>query len=481
VKQREKRVYRRGAQRVGFVLLISSLITLTVGAPAFAAVATVDLGTADTYSVLASTGVVNTLETSLSGDLGLSSSGTISGFPPGVVNGTTNDKNSAAVQAGNDRLTAYNDASGRTPTTTFSGDQNGNTFGPGVHSTAAAFSLTGEMILDGEGDSGAIFIFQVATALNTAAGSEVTLTGDALPENVFWQVNGAAGIGANSSFAGTILAAGAITLGAGMTFKGKALSGGTVTLIDDTVVTEQPSTSPSEPRTVSATAGNTSAVVSWSAPTSNGGSAITGYTVTSSPGGLTATTTSATTATVSGLTNGTPYTFRVVATNAEGGSPPSPASVAVTPATVPGPPATVTATAGNTSAVVSWSAPTSNGGSAITGYTVTSSPGGLTATTTSATTATVSGLTNGTPYTFRVVATNAVGGSPPSPASVAVTPAAASSPAPTPAPTPAPEGSTVDGGVLPDTGPNDWLIALGVGLAIALGAALLLLRARKSH
>jgi serine protease len=141
----------------------------------------------------------------------------------------------------------------------------------------------------------------------------------------------------------------------------------------------------------------------------------------------------------------------------------------------------VTATAGNTSAVVSWSAPTSNGGSAITGYTVTSSPGGLTATTTGATTATVSGLTNGTPYTFRVVATNAVGGSPPSPASVAVTPTAASSPAPTPAPTPAPEGSTVDGGVLPDTGPNDWLIALGVGLAIALGAALLLLRARKSH
>jgi hypothetical protein len=70
-----------------------------------------------------------------------------------------------------------------------------------------------------------------------------------------------------------------------MTLKGKALSGGTVTLIDDTVITEQPSTSPSEPRSVSATAGNTSAVVSWSAPTSNGGSAITGYTVTSSPGG----------------------------------------------------------------------------------------------------------------------------------------------------------------------------------------------------
>ena len=91
--------------------------------------------------------------------------------------------------------------------------------------------------------------------------------------------------------------------------------------------------------------------------------------------------------------------------------------------TVPGPPTSVVATAGNASASVAFVAPTNNGGSAITGYTVTSSPGGITAT--GATSPiNVTGLTNGTSYTFSVVATNAIGNSSPSTASSAVTPSA---------------------------------------------------------
>jgi uncharacterized protein (TIGR02145 family) len=91
--------------------------------------------------------------------------------------------------------------------------------------------------------------------------------------------------------------------------------------------------------------------------------------------------------------------------------------------TVPGAPTGVVATAGVASATVAFVAPTSNGGSVITGYTVTSSPGGITAT--GATSPiNVTGLTNGTAYTFTVVATNAVGNSVASAASAAVTPAA---------------------------------------------------------
>jgi hypothetical protein len=184
-------------------------------------------------------------------------------------------------------------------------------------------------------------------------------------------------------------------------------------------------TAPGAPTGVTATGGNAQATVSWTAPSSNGGSPITSYTVTSSPGGRTATSDSSTTsAAVTGLTNGTAYAFTVTATNAAGTGPASAPSNSVTPATVPGAPSAVTATAGNAQAIVSWVAPSSNGGSAITGYTVTSTPGGLTASANGSTTAaTVTGLTNGSPYSFTVTATNAAGTGPASSASNSVTPA----------------------------------------------------------
>jgi len=177
---------------------------------------------------------------------------------------------------------------------------------------------------------------------------------------------------------------------------------------------------PQPPTNVSRTYASTSSVVSWTAPVSNGGSAITGYKVTSLPGRLTCVTTS-TSCTVSGLTNGTSYKFVVVATNANGDSSPSIATDSLSTAAAPGAPTGVTATIGNTSSVVSWTAPGSTGSSTITGYTVSASPGGYVCTTT-ATSCTVSGLTNGATYTFSVIATNSELNSVASTPSASVTP-----------------------------------------------------------
>ena len=117
-----------------------------------------------------------------------------------------------------------------------------------------------------------------------------------------------------------------------------------------------PSDVPDAPTGVSATAGNQSASVSWTAANSEG-SAITSYTVTSNHGQTCSTAT--TSCTVSGLTNGTAYTFTVTATNGNGTSSASAASNPVVPATVPDAPTAVSATAGNGTASVSFTAPAS--------------------------------------------------------------------------------------------------------------------------
>ena len=172
-----------------------------------------------------------------------------------------------------------------------------------------------------------------------------------------------------------------------------------------------PRTVPSAPTLNSATPGNGQVSLAWTAPTSDGGSPITGYTATASPGGATCSGSGATTCIVSGLANGTSYSFTVVAANAAGTGPASNALPA-TPLAVPGAPTLNSATSGDAQVTLSWTAPGSDGGSPITGYTATASPGGATCTTSGAITCTISGLTNGTPYSFSVTATNTAGTGP---------------------------------------------------------------------
>jgi len=198
---------------------------------------------------------------------------------------------------------------------------------------------------------------------------------------------------------------------------------------------------PGAPTIGTATAGNGQASVTFTAPAVTGGSAITGYTVTSAPGGFTGTGASSPII-VAGLANGTAYTFTVKATNAIGSSVASAASNSVTPAVGPGAPTAVTATAGDKQATVSFVAPASNGGSAITTYTALASPGGQTGSCAgpAACAITVTGLTNGATYTFTVTATNIAGtgtpSAPSSPVSFSAIPTAAAATMTTPYNTP---------------------------------------------
>jgi hypothetical protein len=189
-----------------------------------------------------------------------------------------------------------------------------------------------------------------------------------------------------------------------------------------------------QPRATSSAAGV--ATVSWAAPLFNGGSPVTGYSVTATDtttpanGGQTCTPSPATSrkCTETGLTNGDRYTFAVTATNEVGSSAQSVPSNAVTPVGAPSAPQAVTAAgAGSGAVAIGWSAPVSTGGRPVTGYGVTATDtttpanGGQTCTPSPATTTscTVTGLTNGDRYTFTVTATNKVGtGAPSAPVSL---------------------------------------------------------------
>jgi predicted phage tail protein len=210
-----------------------------------------------------------------------------------------------------------------------------------------------------------------------------------------------------------------------------------------TEVSAIPAATAGSPAGLTVTPGHSQAILSWTAPASDGGSALTSYrvydgTTAGFQDGTAATTSTGTSATVTRLTDGTTYYFRVAAVNAVGEGPASgEASTTLAADRVPGSPTGLTATAGGSRVTLSWTAPASDGGTAITGYIIDrgTSPGHEPGTPVNgslvkATSFTVSGLTRGTTYYFRVAAVNAVGGGPPSEETSATLPAVASSESP---------------------------------------------------
>jgi hypothetical protein len=191
-------------------------------------------------------------------------------------------------------------------------------------------------------------------------------------------------------------------------------------------VTPTVRTVPSAPRTVRAAAGHLQATVSWQPPSSDGGSALTGYTVfVGTPGSyvparVVSVGPAATAVTVTGLEAGAVHFFRVAAVNALGTGPyeRAPGRFTIKDVAVPGPPGGVVAAPGNREAVVSWVPPSSDGGSALTGYTVfVGIPGSYVpaqevSVGPTVTAVTITGLEAGAEHFFRVAAVNAIGTGP---------------------------------------------------------------------
>ncbi|MGA2118243.1 MAG: ice-binding family protein, partial [Bryobacteraceae bacterium] len=228
--------FRGRSAGLAFVVLLTALL---IAAPIPIALAQVapSLGTAQNFAVLGGSTVTNTGSTIVTGDLGVDPGTAITGFPPGtIVGGTTHAADAVAIQAQSDSLNAYNNLASQACSTTVSTDLGGLTLMPGVYCFSSSAQLTGQLTLDAEGDSSAVWVFQTGSTLITATGSEVLLTGGAQNCNVFWEIGSSATIGTGSTFVGNILALTSITLDTNAAVFGSALArNGAVTLDANTV------------------------------------------------------------------------------------------------------------------------------------------------------------------------------------------------------------------------------------------------------
>jgi hypothetical protein len=195
------------------------------------------LGTAQTFAVLGGSTVTNTGSSVLTGDLGVSPGSAITGFPPGIVNGTTHAGDATALGAQNAVTTAYNALAGEVCTSNLSGqDLGGMKLTPGVYCFTSSAQLTGTLTLDAQGSASAVFVFKIGSTLTTTSGSSVVVINGGSNCNVFWQVGSSATLGTGTTFAGNILALTSIALNTGASVSGRALArNGAVTLDTNTV------------------------------------------------------------------------------------------------------------------------------------------------------------------------------------------------------------------------------------------------------
>ncbi|HEY9073358.1 MAG TPA: ice-binding family protein [Desulfobaccales bacterium] len=232
--------------------LVLAVVLLFPHQDATAGQASVNLGSAGSFAVLANQAVTSTNGGAINGDVGVypgaATSYWVPGVPPVLVTGTLYLKDSIAQLAQGDLTTAYNDAAGRSQDViSYAQELGGKTLVPGLYKSASGeFDITlVDLTLDAQGNSNAVWIFQMGSSLIVKSGRKVILAGGAQARNIFWQVGSSATLGTYSVFKGNILAHTAITVATGARLDGRALAqGAAVTLDGNNIVrarfTDQP-------------------------------------------------------------------------------------------------------------------------------------------------------------------------------------------------------------------------------------------------
>ena len=202
----------------------------------------VNLGSASTFGIMATSAITNAGNSVINGDVSLDPGTSMTGFPPGVVNGAIHINDAESAQARADLLVAYNFAKTLPPGTTINaGEDLGALYPlgipPGTYTSGSTMSVATPLVLDAGGDADAVLVCQIGSSLTT--GASVSLANSAQAKNVFWVPTSDATIGVGTIFYGTIVAGRDTTGVTGAVINGRILTGaitaGTIALDTNTV------------------------------------------------------------------------------------------------------------------------------------------------------------------------------------------------------------------------------------------------------
>jgi PGF-pre-PGF domain-containing protein len=261
---------KRSTGKIFSIVFTVALICLMAVAiiPSVNAASAVDLGSAGNYAILTKTGITTTGTTKITGNIGVSpiAATAMTGF--GLSMDASNQFSRSSLVTGNVYAAnyapptpatmttavsameaAYTSAAGQAPDATelYAGNLGGRILAPGVYkwSTGVLIPSATDLTLDAKGNSGAVWVFQVAGDLTMDPASRVVLANGAQAQNVYWQIGGGTGaiIGSGAHAEGNILAAKAITMNSGASLNGRALAQTAVTLIANTITATPSATS----------------------------------------------------------------------------------------------------------------------------------------------------------------------------------------------------------------------------------------------